>query len=426
MKEGSDIMAFKYWITPETADSQPFLEGVADAFGQTRFVYNKLKDYVDKKLAGHEKLPGRFELNNYVNRVLKKQYPFLKGKVDKFCFTHTVYELHAAYSAYLEDRRGKPHFRKKHAPVQTFTTSFTNDNIKVDEEHGIIELPYFNKRTGCPIRAVIHRPLLGRIFGAQVTRSPTGKYHAIILCEVKIEELPDNDKAVGLDLGIKDSVVCSDGTVFPSLKALYRSERSIRRTQKSLSRKYEAAKKRTAEGQRVLPSGNYLKEKAKLARKHERVKNQRKDHAHKISHKIVSENQVIVMEDLNVQGMKKNHCLAKAVSDANFYRMRQYISYKGFRYGRIVVIVDRWLPSSQLCSNCWHQNKELKDLSIRVWECANCHTVHQRDINAAKVIKAAGLEMLSKGYYHSTSCRNAAKLSVWRGRHSQTNLTSPR
>ncbi len=425
MKEGCFIRAYKYWIVPETAQSEPFLKGVANAFGQTRFVYNKLKDYVDRKLDNREKLPSKTDLNNYVNRKLKKQHPFLRGSVDKFCFTHAAYQLHDAYSAFLEGKRGQPHFRKKSDSVQSFTTNFTNNNIKVDEENGIVELPYFNKRKGCPVKAVIHRSVQGRIIGAHVVRHATGDYYAVIICEVKIDELPENEKAAGLDLGIKDSVVCSDGTVIHSVRALYQSEKSVKRTQKSLSRKYEAAKKRTPEGCRVQLSKNYLKEKAKLARKHERVRNQRYDLAQKTSNKIVNENQIIIIEDLHVKGMLKNHHLAKAIADAGFYQLRRCIEYKAYALGRILVRVDRWLPSSQLCSHCRYQNKEVKNLSIRVWECPNCHTVHQRDVNAAKVIKAAGLEMLSKGYYHSTSCRNAAKLSVWRGRYSQTNLTSP-
>lgn len=106
MKEGYFIRAYKYWIVPETAQSEPFLKGVANAFGQTRFVYNKLKDYVDKKLDNREKLPSKIDLNNYVNRKLKKQHPFFRSNVDKFCFTHAAYQLHDAYSAFLEGKRG--------------------------------------------------------------------------------------------------------------------------------------------------------------------------------------------------------------------------------------------------------------------------------------------------------------------------------
>ena len=136
----------------------------------------------------------------------------------------------------------------------------------MDEENGIVELPYFNKRKGCPIKAIIHRSIQGRIIGAQVVRHATGDYYVVIICEFKIDELPENEKAVGLDLGIKDSVVCSDGTIIHSIKALYQSEKSIKRTQKSLSRKYEAAKKRTPEGCKVQLSKNYLKERQSLPR----------------------------------------------------------------------------------------------------------------------------------------------------------------
>lgn len=391
------MKAFKYRIAESTAADAGFLQYMADAFGQTRFVWNQLKDHIDGLLRQKRHLPSRIDLNNYVNRVLKKQYPWLSGSVDKFYFTHTVCEIHAACQAYIKGDRGEPHFRRRHSPVQTVTTSFTNDNIRADFEQGTVSLPYLNKERR--LKVILHRPLEGRIMGAQLTRHCTGDYYVIILCEVPEKPLPPGEKAVGVDVGLKDPVTCSDGTVYPALKAFYKMERRIKRKQRSLSRKYEAAGKKCKEGEKVQVSKNYLKVRESLARDHERVRNMRSDAADKISLAIISENQVIAAEDLNTQGMMKNHKLAKAVADAVFRKLLYKLEYKAAWYGRTFIKVDRYFPSTQLCPHCGYQNKELrglKGLSIREWECPDCHAKNSRDFAAAVNILNEGLRLLQQ------------------------------
>lgn len=347
------IKAFKYRIKDESVNAE-FLQYAADAFGQTRFVYNQLHDYIDKKLEQGQRLPSRIDLNNYVSRELKKQYEWLNGSVDKFYFTHAVYEIHAAYQEYLKGNRGKPKFRRKYAPRQTVTTNFTNNNIKVNEKDSTISLPYLNKDRR--LKVILHRPIEGRILGAQITRHVTGDYYVIILCETEIDDLPQNENYVGIDVGLKVFAACSDGISYASLKALYKQQRRIKRLQRS------------------------------LPRKHEHAANMRNDYAHKISKALIDKNQAVFAEDINVQGMVKNHNLAKAVSDAAFNSLMRKLTYKAQWYGRVFLRADRYFPSTQLCPHCGYRNTELKGmkgLKIREWECPQCHARNERDSAAA-------------------------------------------
>ena len=404
------IKAFKYRIKDESVNAE-FLQYVAAAFGQTRFVYNQLHDYIDKKLEQVQRLHSRIDLNNYVNRVLKKKYEWLKELVDKFYFTHTVYEIHDAYQEYLKGNRGKPKFRRKYAPRQTVTTNFTNSNIKVDEQDSTISLPYLNKEKR--LKVILHRPIEGRILGAQITRHVTGDYYVIILCETEIADLPQNENYVGIDVGLKVFVTRSDGIRNASLKALYKLQRRIKWLQRSLSRKYEAAKKKFKKGEKVPRSKNYLKIKAKLARVHEHVANMRNDQAHKISKALIDENQAIFAEDINVQGMVKNHHLAKAVTDAAFNSLMLKLAYKAQWYGRVFLRVDRYFPSTQLCPHCGYRNTELKGmkgLKIRKWECPQCHARNERDLAAAVNILHEGMRLWQEGGDLRPRGGNAPKL----------------
>lgn len=404
------IKAFKYRIKDESVNAE-FLQYIAEAFGQTRFVYNQLHDYINKKLEQGHRLPSRNDLNNYVNRVLKKQYEWLKGSVDKFYFTHAAYEIHDAYQEYLKGSRGEPKFRRKYATRQTVTTDYTNGNIKVDEQESTISLPYLNKERR--LKVFLHRPIEGRIVGAQITRHVTGDYYVIIRCETEIADLPKNENYVGIDVGLKVFVTCSDGTKHASLKALYKQQRRIKRLQRSMSRKYEAAKKKCKKGKNVPRSKNYTKTKEKLARVHEHVANMRNDYAHRVSKALIDKNQAVFAEDINVQGMVKNHNLAKAVNDAAFNSLARKLAYKAQWYGRIFLRIDRYFPSTQLCPHCGYRNTELKGmngLKIREWKCPQCHAYNKRDLAAAVNILHEGMRLLREGGDLRPRGGNAPKL----------------
>ena len=218
-----------------------------------------------------------------------------------------------------------------------------------------------------------------------ISKNPSGQYFAAILTEQDREyPAPSSDgTAIGIDLGITDFCITSTGSKYPNPRHVKQHERNLKRKQRKLSRKVKGSNSRN-------------KARKLVARVHQRITNSRQDFLHKLSHKLVNENQVIVVEDLAVKNMVKNHCLAKAVSDCGWSSFVGMLNYKCERSGKILVLVDRFFPSSKTCSNCYHRVSSLP-LNVRQWTCSSCGANHDRDINAALNIKAEGLRILSLG-----------------------------
>lgn len=200
--------------------------------------------------------------------------------------------------------------------------------------------------------------------------------------DVDIGPLPKTGAAVGVDLGIKDLAITSDGVKYPNNRYTYQAEKRLARLQRELSRKSNGSKR-------------WEKQRIKVARLQEHIANQRRDNIQKITTELIRNYDVICIEDLNASGMVKNHHLAKAVSDASFCEFRRELEYKAKWYGKQISAIDRFYPSSQLCSHCGYQNKETKDLNVRSWVCPECGAVHDRDINAAINIRAKGIMYVS-------------------------------
>ena len=343
------LKAYKYRIYPTNEQK----EQIAKTFGCCRFVYNRTLAYRKEAYEKEKKNVNKTNCNNYCNQVLKKEYGWLK-EVDKFALTNAIYNMDAAYQKFFKEHTGYPKFKSKHDGHQSYTTNFTNGNITADFDGGKVKLPKLKE-----VKAKLHRNFSGQIKSATVSQKPGGKYYVSILVETEHVELTHTDRNTGIDLGIK-----------------------LAKLQRQLAHKEKR-------------SQNYNKIKKKIALCHEKITNSRKDYLHKISHEIISENQVIVSENLQIQNMVKDHHLAKAISDVSWYELTRQLEYKAKWNGRKYIKIDTFYASSQLCSVCGYQNTEIKDLSIREWSCPVCGAKHDRDINAAKNILAEGLRQIA-------------------------------
>lgn len=366
------LKAYKYRIYPNKEQE----DLLAKTFGCSRFVYNQTLAYRKEKYEKEKKCMSRTDCNNYCNRELKTQYEWLR-EIDKFALTNAIYNMDSAYQKFFKEYAGYPKFKSKHDSRKSYTTNFTNGNISVDFDARKIKLPKLKQ-----VRAKMHRKFTGQIKSATVSQVPSGKYYVSVLVETEHEPLPKAEGQIGLDLGIKDLCVTSDGRKYENPQILSKMERKLAKLQRQLAHKEKG-------------SNNYYKTKRQMGLCHEKIVNARKDYLHKLSHEIISENQVVVSENLQIKNMVKNHHLAKFISDVSWYELTRQLTYKAEWNERKYVKIDTFYASSQLCSVCGYQNTGTKDLSVRKWTCPKCGAEHDRDINAARNILAEGLRQIA-------------------------------
>ena len=306
----------------------------------------------------------------------KKEHTFLK-EVDSLALTGEYRDLNTAFKNFFQRKEvGYPKFKSKKNNHKSYTTYNQGGNIRF--EGNKIILP---KIKGVRVKKT--QEIFGNISNVTVSQTPSGKYFVSMSVEVYEIKPPKSNKEIGIDLGLKDFVITSDGEHIENIKSLRQLERKFTKVQRKLSGMQKG-------------SNNWHKQKKKLARIHEKISNVRNDYIHKVTTRLIQENQLIASESLNVKGMLKNHNLAKPISDVSWSETTRQLAYKANWYGREYVQVDTFFASSQLCNSCGYKNEDVKDLRVREWICPRCGKLHNRDENASQNILQEGKKILAK------------------------------
>ncbi|AJD29242.1 IS200/IS605 family element transposase accessory protein TnpB [Clostridium sporogenes] len=354
------LKAYKYRIYPNKEQKLYF----AKTFGCTRFIYNKM--LTDRIKSYKENKDLDIKQSKYPTPAqYKKEFEWLK-EIDSLALANAQLNLDKAYKNFFRDKSiGFPKLKSKKSNYHSYTTNNQKGTIYI--ENSRIKIPKLKTM----IKIKLHRKFDGIIKSCTVSKTPSNKYYISILVDAENNQLPKTNKKVGIDVGLKEFATTSDGDFFGNPKWLRKSEKRLAKLQKDLSRKKKN-------------SNNRKKARLKIARLHEKITNQRKDFLHKLSMQIISENQAIVIENLKVSNMLKNHRLAKAISEVSWYEFRTMLEYKCKWYGRELIIAPSNYASSQLCSNCGNKSNQTKDLSCRTYICPVCGMIMDRDLNASK------------------------------------------
>lgn len=368
--------AYKFRIYPNK--NQEIL--IQKTFGSCRFVYNH---YLAKRIEMYKTDKTTINYNQCSNDLknLKLNYSWLK-EIDSIAIQSSLKDLDQAYKNFFrrvkqgDKKAGFPLFKSKKDNRKSYKTKYTNGNIKVLEKQ--IKLPKLGL-----VKCKVSKQIEGRVLNVTISQNPSGKYFVSVCCaDVEIPQYSPTNSIVGIDLGIKEFAITSDGIHIENPKFLRKSEKKLIKLQKQLSRKTKG-------------SSNRNKARIKVARCHEKIVNQRKDFLNKTSTEIIKNYDIICLETLKIKNMVKNHKMAKSISDVSWGEFVRQIQYKADWYGRLVQRVDTYFPSSQLCNVCGYKNSDTKNSRLREWECPQCHTVHDRDVNASNNILNEGLRLLS-------------------------------
>jgi putative transposase len=381
------ITATKIRLYPDAKQ----VEKLAKAFGCARWYWNNSLAETQKVYQETGKGLGQYALNARLH-PLKKEFDWLAE-------THSQ----VLQSVSLNLSRSFVNFFERRASYPTFKSKHDKQSIQYPQGVKIVEgRKLFLPKLG-HVKAIIHREIVGSIKTVTISKNPSGKYFAAILSQT--EELEPSvsyeGKILGIDVGLTHLAITSDGSKFDNPKHLRKAQQNLKRKQQKLSRKVKGSNTRNKA--RIL-----------VAKAHERVTNARKDYLHKLSHRLIHENQVIAVEDLHVKGMMKNPKLAKAIGDVGWGMFTGFLKYKAAKAGKGYIEVNRFFPSSKTCSCCLHSQKSMP-LAIRNWKCDKCGETHDRDINAAKNIRNEAQRMIAAG---TVATANRGIVSQAKGRKS--------
>ncbi|QIZ71590.1 RNA-guided endonuclease InsQ/TnpB family protein [Oxynema aestuarii] len=371
------LKAVKVRLYPNKQQKQ----SLEQSFGNCRWLWNYGLNLMNQTYKETGKGLSSYDIKKQIPS-LKQEYEWLKLTYSQ-CLQQVCTNLGTAFNNFFEKRARYPRFKSKHGKQSIQYPQ----NVKVLEN--ALKLPKIGE-----VKAVVHRPIEGKLKTVTVTKNRCDQYFASILFEDG-KPNPDSStegKAVGVDLGLNHFAVTSDGSKFDNPRWIAKHERNLKRKQQDLSRKQKG-------------SNNRNKARKKVAKVHNKVACCREDFLHKLSRRIVDENQVICVENLNVKGMLKNPNLAEAIGQVGWEMFLTMLKYKAEQEGKVYIEVDRFFPSSKTCNVCLNQIDRLS-LDVRNWTCSHCGTSHDRDLNAAINLREEGLRLLTCGTRGQAYCRD--------------------
>lgn len=361
------LKAYKYRIYPTEEQEESFFQH----FGACRFVYNWALENKIKSYEQNGKSVSRFTLNKMITE-LKEEHTWLKD-VNSQSLQGATLNLENAFTKFFREKKGFPNFKSKKNPVQSFSVP---QFYEVDFDNNKVKLPKIGW-----IKSKLHRKFEGIGKTATLSRTLIGKYYISILVddeqETPVKSQFNEKVTVGIDIGIKDFAILSNGEKIDNPKYLKTSIHRLNVLQRRMSRKQKGSK-------------NHAKARNAVSKLYDRISNQRNDFQHKLSSKLIGENQALALETLNVSSMLKNHCLALHIADASWSSFVTKLEYKAEWFGKTILLIGRFEPSTKICNVCGYYNKNLT-LADREWQCPDCKTNHDRDINAAINIKKFAL-----------------------------------
>ncbi|MFA5759919.1 MAG: IS200/IS605 family element RNA-guided endonuclease TnpB [Clostridia bacterium] len=363
------LKAFKFRLEPNS--QQKVL--INKTLGCTRFLYNQMLNEKQTKYKTKDNTKLKTE------KEYKIEFDWLK-EVDSIALQQSRIDLKTSYINHFRKLKNKQKtslkFKSKHNPKNSYRTININNSIRIEDNK--IKLPKLGF-----VRFKKSREVLGNIKSVTISKNILNKYYISVLSEVDIEAKPQLDTQIGIDLGLKEFCVTSNNEFISNPKYLRKLELKLKKAQRKLSK-------------RVKNSINRFKQQKIVFKIHEKIRNQRLDFLHKLSSKLINENQVICLEDLSIKNMVKNHCLSKSIYDVSWSKFVELLVYKALWYGKKLVKIDKFFPSSKMCNNCKNIKHDLT-LQDRIYKCNSCGNTIDRDYNSSLNILEEGLKILNSG-----------------------------